>query len=466
MEHGSGRYVPCSLFLAPCSRAERGRAARRGCWAARSVNTPRKLIRPPMAKTSSSGQVRTRRRLLKPRLTASVQAAAISPGTNQSAAKVEAAIRSGDLRMPRPRSPTMSHSRPAKPRIPNVRSATVAWLAFHRVRKALIRAMRVLRPRGSSSCSSSSVNSYTSSSTLVPRRRMRFQRSRMGSEGMLLHPRRQPAWPLRLERRDLLVLLERQGDLVEPVQQRVAPELVRARVLMHHERRLEALRVGHIAALQVHRQLVAGRPLRLPHDGVHLLLSHDHGHESVLEAVLVEDVREAGRDHRPNAVLPHRPHRVLPRRAATEVAVRDQDGGAAVALVVHDELRVGFAVRVAPVVEQDLAPPLPLDALKVAGRHYLVRVHVGPVKGQDNTGDSSERLHLSAPPTRGCPRSAPRSPQPRPSGGWPGACALPFPAAPRSCGWTWRRISRPVGGCPGSSPGTSSSRPPATRSRR
>src|SRR3990170_3277483 len=189
MEHGSGRYVPCSLFLAPCSRAERGRAARRGCWAARSVNTPRKLIRPPMANTSSSGQVRTRRRLLKPRLTASVQAAAISPGTNHSAGKVEAAMRRGDWRTPRPRSPTISQSRPATPSVPNVRSTTVAWLAFHIVRKALISAITVLRPRGSSSSSSSSVNSYTSSSTLRPRPRIRLQRSRMGSEGILLHRR-------------------------------------------------------------------------------------------------------------------------------------------------------------------------------------------------------------------------------------------------------------------------------------
>src|SRR3989337_1569469 len=311
MEHGSGRYVPCSLFLVPCSRAERGRAARRGCWAARSVNTPRKPIRPPIANTSISGQVRMRRRLTTPMFTVNVHTAAMIPGTNHSAAKVEATMRRGGLRMPRPRSPTMSHSRPAKPRIPRVRSATVAWLAFHRVRKALIRAIRVLRPRGSSSCSSSSVNSYTSSSTLVPRRRRRLQRSRTGSEGILLHRRRQPARPLRLERRDLLVLLERQGDLVEPVQQRVAPELVRARVLMHHERRREPLRVGNLAALQVHRQLVAGRPLRLPHDGVHLLLSHDHGHESVLEAVLVEDVREAGRDHGSDTVPPHPPPRLL-----------------------------------------------------------------------------------------------------------------------------------------------------------
>src|SRR3990172_1629468 len=306
-----------------------------------------------------------RRRLTTPRLTVNVHTAAIIPGTNHSAAKVEATMRRGGRRIPRPRSPTISHSRPAKPRIPRVRSAAVAWLAFHRVRKALISAIRVLRPRGSSSCSSSSVNSYTSSSTLVPRRRRRLQRSRIGSEGMLLHPRRQPAWPLRLERRDLLVLLERQGDLVEPVQQRVAPELVRARVLMHHERRLEPLRIGHLAALQVHRQLVAGGLLRLPHHGVHLLLRQNHRHHAVLEAVLVEYVRETRRDDCPYAVLPHRPHRVLPRGATAEVAPRHQDGGAAVALVVHDERRVGLPILVAPVVEQHLAPPLPLDALKV-----------------------------------------------------------------------------------------------------
>ena len=41
------------------------------------------------------------------------------------------------------------------------------------------------------------------------------------------------------------------------------------------------------------------------------LLGHDDGHESVLGAVVAEDVAEARRDHGVEAALLDRPHRVL-----------------------------------------------------------------------------------------------------------------------------------------------------------
>src|SRR2546428_12672806 len=104
------------------SRFGSGRMRRR----ARSVNTARKPIRPVIAKTSSSGQVRMRRRLPAPRLTQSVQVEAMMPGTNQTTANVAAGNPKYQRRQPRQRSKMVNQMRPAKPAMPRERSATFA----------------------------------------------------------------------------------------------------------------------------------------------------------------------------------------------------------------------------------------------------------------------------------------------------------------------------------------------------
>src|SRR5262249_330945 len=47
--------------------------------------------------------------------------------------------------------------------------------------------------------------------------------------------------------------------------------------------------------------------------------------QAVLEAVVVEDVAERGRDHAADAEIHQRPGRVLAARAAAEIVARDQD---------------------------------------------------------------------------------------------------------------------------------------------
>ena len=63
------------------------------------------------------------------------------------------------------------------------------------------------------------------------------------------------------------------------------------------------------------------------------------GQDAVLEAVVVEDVGEVGRDHAAYAEIQQRPGRVLTRRAAAEILMRDQDFRVAVRLLVEHELR-------------------------------------------------------------------------------------------------------------------------------
>ena len=64
----------------------------------------------------------------------------------------------------------------------------------------------------------------------------------------------------------------------------------------------------------------------------------DDGQQTVLEAVVEEDVAERGRDERAKAVVEQRPRRVLARAAAAEVAAREQDLRALVAWLVQHEV--------------------------------------------------------------------------------------------------------------------------------
>src|SRR3990172_2435223 len=85
--------------------------------------------------------------------------------------------------------------------------------------------MTVLRPRGSSSNSSSSVNSYTSSSTLRPRPRIRLQSSRMGSDGILLLRRGEHRVAVQTDGAVRVASGRRGGDLLAHLLPRLARKL-------------------------------------------------------------------------------------------------------------------------------------------------------------------------------------------------------------------------------------------------
>src|SRR5688572_2357359 len=188
---------------------------------------------------------------------------------------------------------------------------------------------------------------------------------------------------LRLERLDLVGVLEREPDLVEPVQQGMLGERV--------DVELEALaaRRGHRLRLEVYRDPVTRLPLDLleePVDGLRVELDQQ---QAVLEAVVVEDVREARRDHGLEPVLQQRPGSVLARGPAAEVLAREQHRCAAVARLVQHEVGVerplrvvhaGLAmVQVTPLVEQVRAVAGALDGLEILFGNDRVGVDVGAV---------------------------------------------------------------------------------------
>src|SRR5690606_23782256 len=96
---------------------------------------------------------------------------------------------------------------------------------------------------------------------------------------------------------------------------------------------------GHVVPL-----LLRGAAHQLPN---HLSLEPDRK-EAVVEAVVVEDVREGRRQDGPEAVLLQGPGGVLPGGAAPEVGPGDEDGRPLVAGQVEDEVGPGLALLIVP----------------------------------------------------------------------------------------------------------------------
>src|SRR5574337_956750 len=203
--------------------------------------------------------------------------------------------------------------------------------------------------------------------------------------------------PLGFERADLVLVAQRETDVVEAAQQAVFAER------RDFERELGAVGLDHALALQVDRQPVAGERRDLVEQLRDLRFGeHDRQH-AVLEAVVEEDVGIARRDQRAKAVLLQRPGRVLAARPAAEVLAREQDRRALVARLVQHEVGVRAArgrvhaglavVQVAPLVEQVRAEAGLLDRLEELLRDDRVGVDVLAVQRRDQALVHGEFLH-------------------------------------------------------------------------
>src|ERR671911_2206045 len=143
-----------------------------------------------------------------------------------------------------------------------------------------------------------------------------------------------------------------------------------------------AAREAHLERLEVDLGLA-----RL-HQGADLLLGQHNRQEPDLRAVGEEDVGEARRHDRLEAVVLERPRRVLAARAAAEVRSRGED-----------RVRREVPARLLrPVVEEELAEAGPLHPLEELLGDDLVRVDVGAVEHADGAGDGRDRLHHRSPP--------------------------------------------------------------------
>src|SRR5690606_9942557 len=149
-------------------------------------------------------------------------------------------------------------------------------------------------------------------------------------------------------------------DVVEAIQETVALEGVDLE--LDHA----AIRAADFLRLQIYSQGGVGAPLGIVHQLVQLLGTYGDGQDAVLEAVVVENVGEAGGDHAAYAEIEKRPGRMLARGPAAEIVAGDQDLGVAVGRLVQNEIRIFRTVLiVAHLGKQALAEPGALDRLQI-----------------------------------------------------------------------------------------------------
>ena len=125
--------------------------------------------------------------------------------------------------------------------------------------------------------------------------------------------------------RDLIDVLERDADVVEPLEEAATVKWI------HGEVAVEAGIVVDRACCQIDMQLieVSGGVRRggTAKEVVDILLLESDREHAVLEAVGVEDVGEGGGDDDAEAVVGQRPGGMLTARTAAEVAAGQQDRG-------------------------------------------------------------------------------------------------------------------------------------------
>src|SRR5207247_4649829 len=116
-----------------------------------------------------------------------------------------------------------------------------------------------------------------------------------------------------------------------------------------------------------------------------IVLGDTDWQDAVLEAVVVENIAERGRDHAADAKIEQRPRRVFAARTAAEIVARDQNFGVAVGRLVEDEIRVLAAVvLVALFRKQPLAEAGALDGLQILLRADHVSVDIDDLQGEEH----------------------------------------------------------------------------------
>src|SRR5262249_31285477 len=199
---------------------------------------------------------------------------------------------------------------------------------------------------------------------------------------------------LLLEAFDLVLLDHGKADIVEAVEQTVLA--MRIDVELHHA----AIGTSDLLLLQVDRQRRIGAALGVVEQLLQILrLDLDRQH-AVLEAVVVEDVAERGRDHATDAEVHQRPRRVLARGAATEIVTGDQNFGLAIGRLVEHEVRVLAAVvAIALLREQARAKPRALDGLEILLGNDHVGIDVDHLERCCDAFERGEFVHELCPVT-------------------------------------------------------------------
>jgi hypothetical protein len=131
-----------------------------------------------------------------------------------------------------------------------------------------------------------------------------------------------------------MALFQRQADVVQAVKQAMLFEGIDI------ELDDTSIRAADFLLFQIDGDRGVGAATGVIHQLVEVFLADDDRQNAVLEAVVVEDVGEAGGDHAADAEVEKRPWGVLARGAAAEIVACDEDGCIAPCGLIEHEIRV------------------------------------------------------------------------------------------------------------------------------
>ncbi len=188
--------------------------------------------------------------------------------------------------------------------------------------------------------------------------------------------------------RDFVLLLQRQADVIETMDQAVLAERFD----------LERLRVAVLIAqgllFEIDGQLVAGVLRGALEQIFDLFFSQTNRKHAVFETVVVKNVSEARRDDDPEAIVVECPRRMLAARPAAKIPASEQNARALVFRLIKFELRIiSSVIEEPPIKEQVLAEPGAFDTLQELLGDDLIGVNIGPVHWSDKTGEGGKGFH-------------------------------------------------------------------------
>src|ERR1700690_2533883 len=162
------------------------------------------------------------------------------------------------------------------------------------------------------------------------------------------------------------------------------------------EAEFEAVIILHGLARQIHLQGIALFFFGALKELFDLRFAEFGGQDSVLEAIVIENIRVAGSKDYPKTVIANGPGSMLAAGAAAKIGARQKHRGTFVARKIQHEVRVRlFTGKIAPVIEKDAAKALASQRLQELLRYHLVGVHVYLVDGLNEAGVGFEWLHAA-----------------------------------------------------------------------
>src|ERR1700720_4353236 len=196
-----------------------------------------------------------------------------------------------------------------------------------------------------------------------------------------------------LESLDFRGLLQGQTDIVETVREAMFAERVDI------EGDDSAIGAANFLGFEINRERRIGAALGVIHELGEVVWRDNDRKNTVLEAVVVENIGKTRRNDAADSKVEERPGRMLARGAATEIIFRDKNFSFAIGRLVQYELGVfGSILIVAELGEKPAAQAGALDRFQILFWDDHVGIDIGDVERRRDTGKGCEFFHYVGSP--------------------------------------------------------------------